>query len=462
MPCVASSARAPPRSRARVAATVAVRSTCDADAVPRSVSTAPIADRQRQLAAAGEHRLAERSADVLGERQRFEVRRHAGHEHGEVVAGQAADRRLLAEQRHETRADADEHLVAGAIAEAVVEPREAVDVDEQHRGVALLAARALERLLETILEQRPVGEAGQRVAQRQPRDLGIGAPARDRRAEDVGDRLREALVVGPDRLRVGGGDREHAGRRAAVAFERHRQRAAHPGGERQAGGRELGELGCVERQRPASVDRAPQHARLRLADRLAVAGERAEADRALAAQAAVGVDGQRDATIGAERLEQHRHAGGAEVGGVHALQRALAERDDERLARDPLGALMLDELVVGEVADEAGVRRLRAAHARDRDLDGQRRAVGALGLELDALVEDPRPSALQQPSQAVAMGVAPGRRNDQLGHVLPDGLGADVAEHPLGGGVELEHRPVLVDRHDRVQRRAQHGGIDPR
>ena len=135
-------------------------------------------------------------------------------------------------------------------------------------------------------------------------------------------------------------------------------------------------------------------------------------------------------------------AGCAEVGGLVAGERALAERDDERLARDPLGALLLDELVVGDVADEAGVRRVRAAHPRDRDLDGEGAAVGVAGLELDALVEDAGGAAVEQAPQAVAVRLAPGRRDDELGHVLADRLLARVAEHPLGGGVELEHDAV--------------------
>ena len=227
MPCVASSARAPPRSRARVAATVAVRRTSETDAGAALGQHDADARRHRQLAPAGEHRLRQRGADALGDVERLAVGRDAGHQHGEVVAGQAPGGRVGGQHALQARADADEHLVAGAVAEAVVELAEAVEVDEQHGGVALLAARAIERLLEAVLEQRAVREAGQRVLQPEPRDLLVGAPARDRGADDVRDRLREALVAGRDRVGVGRGDGEHADRRAAVALQRDGEHAAH-------------------------------------------------------------------------------------------------------------------------------------------------------------------------------------------------------------------------------------------
>ena len=111
--------------------------------------------------------------------ERLAVGGDARHEHREVVAGEPPGGGFGGQHADEPRADADEDLVARAVAEAVVELAEAVEVDEQHRGVALLAPRAIERLLEAVLEERPVGEARQRVLQPEPRDLRVRAPARD-------------------------------------------------------------------------------------------------------------------------------------------------------------------------------------------------------------------------------------------------------------------------------------------
>jgi hypothetical protein len=142
-----------------------------------------------------------------------------------------------------------------------------------------------------------------------------------------------------------------------------------------------------------------------------------------------------------------------------AGQRGLAERDDERLARDPVLALVLGAPAGAQVADEAGVDRGRAAagRPRDRELDRDEGAVRAPQLALEALLEDPRVVAVEQALQGAAVCHAPGGRDEQLGAVGADGLAARVAEHPLCGGVELEHGAARVERDDRVQRGAQDG-----
>ena len=59
--------------------------------------------------------------------------------------------------------DGAQQLVAGAVAEAVVDPLEVVEVDEQHRH---LGAPPAQRVLETVEEQRAVGQPGEGVAER--------------------------------------------------------------------------------------------------------------------------------------------------------------------------------------------------------------------------------------------------------------------------------------------------------
>ena len=72
-------------------------------------------------------------------------------------------------RRHASEAlgDRDEQLVAGGVAEAVVDRLEVVEVDEQHREVAVACAPTrAERVLDAVAEQRLVGEAGERVVER--------------------------------------------------------------------------------------------------------------------------------------------------------------------------------------------------------------------------------------------------------------------------------------------------------
>ena len=53
--------------------------------------------------------------------------------------------------------DLDQHLVAGGVAEAVVDRLEVVEVEEDHRQPALLAPRASDRVAHPLDEQRAVG-----------------------------------------------------------------------------------------------------------------------------------------------------------------------------------------------------------------------------------------------------------------------------------------------------------------
>ena len=71
---------------------------------------------------------------------------------------------LAAAGSRQAPADVDEQLVAGAVAEAVVDDLEAVEVEEQH-GDARPALGARQGLREPVDEERPVGQAGERVVE---------------------------------------------------------------------------------------------------------------------------------------------------------------------------------------------------------------------------------------------------------------------------------------------------------
>ncbi len=60
---------------------------------------------------------------------------------------------------------------------------------------ALAAAQALDRLLQAVHEQHPVGQAGERIVQRPVADVVVGHLALERVAEHVGERLGEVDVA---------------------------------------------------------------------------------------------------------------------------------------------------------------------------------------------------------------------------------------------------------------------------
>ena len=59
----------------------------------------------------------------------------------------------------EARADLAQHLVAGVVAERVVELLEAVEVDQQQRELVALLVRRLDRGVQRVDEVAAVGEA---------------------------------------------------------------------------------------------------------------------------------------------------------------------------------------------------------------------------------------------------------------------------------------------------------------
>src|SRR5262249_46949948 len=59
-----------------------------------------------------------------------------------------------------------EQLVADAVAVLVVDLLEVVEVDEQHAGLAGLALGLGQRVVEAVLQERAVRQAGERVVQR--------------------------------------------------------------------------------------------------------------------------------------------------------------------------------------------------------------------------------------------------------------------------------------------------------
>ncbi len=129
--------------------------------------------------------------------------------------------------------DGHQQLVAGVVTHGVVDHLEVVEVDEQHADDAALAPGPGHRTADPLLEQHPVGQAGQRVVERAVRQL-LFEPAafgdvaqRDHDAPDgliVPQVLRERLdlderPVGVPHAPVGAGLARLAAAAGADEFE---------------------------------------------------------------------------------------------------------------------------------------------------------------------------------------------------------------------------------------------------
>ncbi|MDT4821239.1 hypothetical protein FQZ97_544090 [compost metagenome] len=84
-------------------------------------------------------------------------------QHDELVAAQARYGVDLAHPRPQAVGDLDQQLVAGVVAEAVVDHLEAVDVHEGQREAALVARGQGDGLADAVAEQVAVGQAGEAV-----------------------------------------------------------------------------------------------------------------------------------------------------------------------------------------------------------------------------------------------------------------------------------------------------------
>ena len=63
------------------------------------------------------------------------------------------------------------------VAEGVVDLLEVIEVDEDHAGMRLVARGHRDRLLQTVHQQHPVGQVGERIEMRHVPDLVLGGPA---------------------------------------------------------------------------------------------------------------------------------------------------------------------------------------------------------------------------------------------------------------------------------------------
>ena len=174
---------------------------------------------QAQLGAAGAQRLAQRPLQAVGDRHRLEHSADALAQDRELVAAEARHGVLRPHHALEALGDLAQHLVAGAVAERVVDALEAVEVEEVDGGGRIAVAPG-EHVAQAVAEQRPVGQAGERVVQGQALELDLHALAIGDVEEDaVEERVLAGLAVEHDGHLVADPDVAAVGRAQAVLLD---------------------------------------------------------------------------------------------------------------------------------------------------------------------------------------------------------------------------------------------------
>ena len=114
--------------------------------------------------------LATRRQDLVGQGDHFgglaDLRLHEG----EFVAAQPGQRVGGADRGGDPLCDSAQQLVADGVTQGVVDVPEAIEIEQQDRNHAALAAGAGQLLAEPIVQQGPVGQAGEPIVQGQTLD----------------------------------------------------------------------------------------------------------------------------------------------------------------------------------------------------------------------------------------------------------------------------------------------------
>lgn len=94
-------------------------------------------------------------------------------EHDEFVATEAGDHVGRAERAGEPRRRLEKQFVAGIVAKRIVDRFEVVEIDQEQADRAACLGHDIERLLQTLLEEQAVRQAGQVVMRRLPPGAGL-------------------------------------------------------------------------------------------------------------------------------------------------------------------------------------------------------------------------------------------------------------------------------------------------
>ena len=159
----------------------------------------------------------------------------------ELVAAEARERVVAAQQGLQARADLAQHLVAGVVPERVVELLEAVEVDQQQRQLVAVVLGRRDRGVQRVDEVAPVAEpgevVGERLRLRLAQALDDGQPGARHAGEHGGggepdgDRVDLGELAGGEQAQRDRGEREDRGEHdRAELLARPRRRLGQPRG----------------------------------------------------------------------------------------------------------------------------------------------------------------------------------------------------------------------------------------
>ena len=101
--------------------------------------------------------------DVRGDSEQIARAGNVARDDDELVAARACDRIGCADDAAEPLCDLFEELIAVRMAARVVDVFEAVEIEEEHRHETAVTLRVRHRVFETLVEHRPVRQAGEGV-----------------------------------------------------------------------------------------------------------------------------------------------------------------------------------------------------------------------------------------------------------------------------------------------------------
>ena len=167
------------------------------------------ADRSRGVAfvAAQLHRLAQHRQEICGDFLDLVTLRGLFQDHHEFVAAEAGHDIARTQSAAQPVGHFHQQHVAGLVPERIVDHLEAVEIDEQHRELPLVAAGGLDRMAQQPVEHFPVRQLRQAVMRGEIFDplvrpaLLVGAvEALQRERQIVGEPLQQLGEFGRERV----------------------------------------------------------------------------------------------------------------------------------------------------------------------------------------------------------------------------------------------------------------------
>ena len=140
-------------------------------------------------------RLLQDRRDAIDRGVHLEVVLHVFDDDDELVTAEPRDRVGRAQPVDHALRDLGEQTVAGVVTEAVVDELEPVEVEEEHGHRGLVAARALQRVGQAVVQQRAVRQSGQLVVVRAVLEVFAGAGLFDRNRGERDDPFEQRSMA---------------------------------------------------------------------------------------------------------------------------------------------------------------------------------------------------------------------------------------------------------------------------